>query len=130
MSVWKAIYVSSWTFRVTNFGRNQKFLTLGNEQPVFSYLAKFFSRVVRTAFHVSGEKLWGKRSQFSKFFLFLKEEVSTFWEKTPPACQTWILRIQKNQQKFGRTVKALCVSSGTIGGKMFGRNQKFWTFGH
>ena len=37
---------------------------------------------------------------------------------------------KKLQQKFGRTGKALCVSSGTIGGKMFGRNEKFWNLGN
>ena len=56
-----------------------------------------FSRVVRTAFHVSGETWWGKKINFQPFFLNLKEEFPVFWEKTLQACRCWILlHILKN----------------------------------
>ena len=95
MSVWKAIYVSSRTFRVISFGTNHKFLIFGEWATSFQLFGQIFQQNRQNRLPCVRRKIVRKKNSIFKLFLILKEDFWTFWEKNSPACQNWTLRVQK-----------------------------------
>ena len=75
------------------------------------------------------EKNCEEKNSIFKFFYIFEGRISDFMRKNSSTVSKLNFSYpEKLQQNSGRTRKALYLSSGTIGGKSFGRNQNFLTF--